>query len=202
MDERPSTQAPWGTAPADGVPVTYGIDFTALGTDDATRNVSESVARLSGYHDVIFHHYLNGRSRVGPPECHCPDARHTLDGAPRHTKRSSRPEYGFIHTNRILEAIRHHPTYDPKQPIRLLACYAGVSTLAKYLAMSLEVVVVGPSDTVGYFSVANPDRNGRLIPQIATTRAQGLPGSPGRWVAFNSEGDEVELSIPLRPLDA
>ncbi|WP_227984235.1 ADP-ribosyltransferase [Nocardia spumae] len=135
-------------------PVAHGTDRTAIGDDPQTRRVYENL-RNEGEHDVIVH-----GNRFGRP-------------TPGHENETS-PE-------RVAEAIRNNPHYEPGTPVRLVSCHAGNEIgWAQQLANELGAPVRAPSDTVGV----------RQSPDSPAVVHDG-----GHWVTFHP-GEPTQAPEP------
>ncbi|MFC9966115.1 hypothetical protein ACFVH4_17955 [Nocardia ignorata] len=110
-------------SPLAGVTFSHGTHSTTIGSDPATRRVTENL-RNEGAHDVILHGDESG---------------HPIDdnGAP-------------LSPEQVADAILINPNYVPGTPVRLVSCFSGSAVgWAQQIADRLGVPVHAPTDIVG-----------------------------------------------------
>jgi hypothetical protein len=112
------------SATASGSEVFHGPGMTRLGSDGASVRVSQNVAPLDGYHDVVVH-----------------------GGAYDDTGAIFYVEGQPTHAGQVATAILENPSYTPGQPVRLITCWGGCGP-AQEVSDILQVPVKGATNIV------------------------------------------------------
>ncbi len=134
---------------------------SAYHADPNLRDLASRVPSDGAHHTVDVHATPDGRVRIGD--------------------RTFTPE-------EFADMLRRDPAWDGSRPIRLLACDAGTSGLARSLARELGVPVTAPR------GLAWTDGHGRVFSSSASP--DGRPGWPpnGGWDTHHPEGHHTSAS--------